>query len=60
MTHYMYIAIQEDDKIATFTVDPDTGALSHQRDLAVSGGPFTMAVSPTEATCTLAAGKTPN
>ena len=46
MTHYMYIAIQEDDKIATFTLDPDTGALSHQRDLAVAGGPFTMAVSP--------------
>ena len=46
MTHYMYIAIQEDDKIATFTIDPDTGALAHQRDLAVAGGPFTMAVSP--------------
>ena len=46
MTHYMYIAIQEDDKIATFTLDPDTGALSHRRDLAVAGGPFTMAVSP--------------
>ena len=46
MTDYMYIAIQEDDKIATFTIDPYTGALSHLRDLAVSGGPFTMAVDP--------------
>ena len=46
MPHYAYIAIQEDDKIATFTVSPDDGSLSHVRDLEVSGGPFTMAVSP--------------
>ena len=46
MPHYGYIAIQEDDKIATFTVSPDDGSLSHVRDLEVSGGPFTMAVSP--------------
>ena len=46
MPHYAYIAIQEDDKIATFTVSPGDGSLSHVRDLEVSGGPFTMAVSP--------------
>ena len=46
MTHYMYVAVQEDDKIATFTVDPDTGSLTPRGDLDVSGGPFTMAVSP--------------
>ena len=46
MTHYMYVAVQEDDKVSTFTVDPDTGSLTHQADLDVSGGPFTMAVSP--------------
>ena len=46
MPHYMYVAIQEDDKISTFTIDPDTGALAHQSDLAVAGGPFTMAVNP--------------
>ena len=46
MTHYMYVAVQEDDKISTFIVDPGTGGLAHQRDLSVAGGPFTMAVSP--------------
>ena len=46
MPHYMYVAVQEDDKISTFTIDPDSGALTHQRDMNVAGGPFTMAVSP--------------
>ena len=46
MTHYMYVAVQEDDKISTFIIDPDTGGLAQQRDLSVAGGPFTMAVSP--------------
>ena len=46
MTNYMYVAVQEDDKVSTFTIDPDTGSLTHQADLDVSGGPFTMAVSP--------------
>ena len=46
MPHYMYVAMQEDDRISTFIVDPDTGGLAHQRDLEVAGGPFTMAVHP--------------
>ena len=46
MTHYMYVAVQEDDKISTFTVDPDTGSLTPQGGVDVPGGPFTMAVSP--------------
>ena len=46
MPHYMYVAVQEDDKISTFIVNPDDGSLAHQRDLVVSGGPFTMALSP--------------
>ena len=46
MPHYMYIALQEDEKIAAFTIDPDSGRLTHRADVAVPGGPFTMAVSP--------------
>ena len=46
MAYYMYVAVQEDDKISVFTVDPDTGGLTLQRDVPVSGGPFTMALSP--------------
>ena len=46
MPYYMYIALQEDEKIAAFTIDPDSGSLTHRADVAVPGGPFTMAVSP--------------
>ena len=28
MPYYMYVALQEDDKIAVFTIDPQTGKLT--------------------------------
>ena len=46
MPCYMYVALQEDDKISVFTIDPDTGGMTLQADVAVPGGPFTLAVSP--------------
>ena len=46
MPHYMYVAVNEDNKISAFTVDPESGGLTHQRDVAVPGGPFTLAISP--------------
>lgn len=46
MPCYMYVAVQEDDKISSFTVDPDTGSLTHQNDVPVPGGPFNLAISP--------------
>ena len=46
MAHYMYVAVQEDDKVSIFTVDPQTGSMTPQGDVAVSGGPFTMVISP--------------
>ena len=46
MPHYMYVAVNEDNKISVFTVDPDTGGLTHRHDVPVSGGPFTLAISP--------------
>ncbi len=46
MAHYMYVAMQEDDKVSLFTVDPQTGSMTPQGDVAVSGGPFTMVISP--------------
>ncbi len=46
MSYYMYVAVQEDNKISVFTVDPDAGGLTHLHDVAVEGGPFTLAVSP--------------
>ena len=46
MPYYMYVALQEDDKIAVFTIDPQTGKLTPQVEVSVAGGPFTMAISP--------------
>ncbi len=46
MPHYMYVAVQADNRIAVFTASPDDGGLTHQADVAVPGGPFTMAISP--------------
>ena len=46
MPYYMYVAVNEDNKISVFTVDPDGGGLTHRHDVAVEGGPFTLAISP--------------
>ena len=46
MAHYMYVAVQEDNKASIFTVDPQTGSMTPQGDVAVPGGPFTMVISP--------------
>ena len=44
--HHMYVALQDDDRISIFTMDPSTGALSRQEDVAVEGGPAPLALSP--------------
>src|SRR2546429_3903907 len=46
MPYYMYVALQEDDKIAVLTIDPHTGTLTPQGEVSVPGGPFTLAISP--------------
>ena len=46
MPYQMYVAVQEDDKISLFNVDPESGQLTSRGDVAVPGGPFTMALSP--------------
>jgi 6-phosphogluconolactonase len=42
----MYVALQEDDKIAVLTIDPHIGTLTPQGEVSVPGGPFTLAISP--------------
>ena len=44
--HHMYVALQDDDRISVFTMDPASGALSWQEDTAVEGGPAPLALSP--------------
>ncbi len=46
MPYYMYVALQEDNKISVFTIDPQTGSLTPQVDVPVPGGPFNLAISP--------------
>ena len=46
MPYYMYVALQEDDKILVHTIEPQTGKLTPQTEVSIPGGPFTMAISP--------------
>ena len=46
MPYYMYVALQEDDKILVHTIEPQTGNLTPQAEVSIPGGPFTMAISP--------------
>ncbi len=46
MPYYMYVALQEDDKISVLGIDPQTGKLTPQAEVSVHGGPFTLAISP--------------
>jgi 6-phosphogluconolactonase len=50
MPHYVYVAAQDDNKIGIFTMDADTGALTHQADVAMPGGPSLLAISPDKRT----------
>lgn len=46
MPYVMYVSLQEDDKIARFHMDPTTGKLTLQGEMAVAGGPAPLAVDP--------------
>ena len=44
--YHMYVSFQDDDKISIFTMDPATGGLDWQEDVAVDGGPAPLAIAP--------------
>jgi 6-phosphogluconolactonase len=46
MPYFMYVTLQGDDKILTFKMDPDSGKLEPQGELALSGGPAPLSVDP--------------
>ena len=50
MAHYVFVAAQDDNKIGVYTMDADTGALTHQSDVAMPGGPSLLAISPDKQT----------
>jgi 6-phosphogluconolactonase len=46
MPYFMYVSLQDDDKIATFAMAADTGKLTPKGETPVAGGPSSMAISP--------------
>ena len=45
MPHALYVCPQDEDKIAAFAIDPESGRLERQSEIAVSGGPSVLAIS---------------
>jgi 6-phosphogluconolactonase len=46
MPDMLYVGLQDDDKIAVFALDGDSGKLTKRAELAAAGGPSVMAISP--------------
>jgi 6-phosphogluconolactonase len=46
MPDMLYVGLQDEDKIAVFVVDRDTGGLTRRADVAAPGGPSVIAISP--------------
>lgn len=46
MPYSLYVCLQDEDKIAAFTMDAETGQLTPQVDVPVVGGPSVLALSP--------------
>ena len=46
MPYYMYVSLQDDDKISVFTMDGETGNLTPKSEMPVTGGPSPLAISP--------------
>ena len=46
MPYYMYIAVQDDDKILVFSMDAGTGKLTPKAEVPVPHGPHPLTISP--------------
>lgn len=46
MPNYMYVSLQDDDRILVFAMDPETGKLKSIGETPVAGGPSASAISP--------------
>jgi 6-phosphogluconolactonase (cycloisomerase 2 family) len=45
MPYALFVCLQDDDKIAAFAIDAETGRLTPQTEVAAAGGPSVMATS---------------
>ena len=50
MTTYLYVSLQDDDRIARFVIDPQNGALEPSGSTDVAGGPAPLAINPSRRT----------
>jgi 6-phosphogluconolactonase len=46
MPYTLYVCLQDEDKIVTFTMEAATGQLTPQAEIPVAGGPSVLALSP--------------
>ena len=46
MPYALYVCLQDEDKIAVFSIDAGTGALTPRAEVPVAGGPSVLAISP--------------
>ena len=46
MPNYMYVSLQDDDKIVVFAMDAGTGELTARGEIPVAGGPSASAIGP--------------
>lgn len=46
MPDALYVCLQDDDRIAAFAIDPESGRLTQRAAVSAAGGPSVMALSP--------------
>ena len=46
MASFMYVSLQDDDKLSIFGMDATTGKLTHQDEVPALGGPSASTISP--------------
>jgi 6-phosphogluconolactonase len=46
MPNALYVCLQDDDRIAVFAIDTDSGRLTHRTEIPAAGGPSVLAISP--------------
>ena len=46
MAYYMYVSLQDDEKILSYAMDSGTGKLTPGADMPAAGGPSASAIGP--------------
>jgi 6-phosphogluconolactonase (cycloisomerase 2 family) len=46
MAYFMYVSLQDDDKVVVLEMDPNTGRLERKAEAPIAGAPSALAISP--------------